>query len=591
MPAFKRFGPGDQIDNVLILHPEYSLVSGSQGWFGSPEGSSSLYLYGGARRRPGVFTQVEYQSFAPNVGQTGNPKRFPPITASVQFAYVSSDALPAFQRTSTRWGEEHWDVLQRLYQDYSIYDPDYVTGSYDYYCLYLNKDSRNVVIVDVQDPNTSAFLVPTGSFTLEGWVKPFLTSSLSSSFTIQSMNSSFWLGITGSNGALAFSSSLGTLVTSSIPLRVNRWNHVAVTYDSVADTGSMYVNFVLGGTFASAAPITGSPSSYLSIGNRVRDDSVGFATATGVLGQAFHGFIGETRYWDSFRTAAQVSASAGARLTGSALAGPLSYQVFNEGPLAQIQALVAGSGCIDYSGRARGRTGNFAVGVLRGFDDRVGPSWHPNDNASFVVPKLIASASVPVSRMLVADVPSAFYGRQIVPGSVRMTCRAFESFGLVRTIVDDGRGGLYLSGSVASSSLESREDYAGVGWNKVGNVFYGEGLFVIKDPSLLDFGRTDGAFNDPTATFALRFRGDSRIPVKTLMCRVDHGEFNCTTNPTFFTTGSAGERLRRHSSGSIRVSTVGLYNSDRDLVGVARLADPVRIRPRDRINIRLKMDF
>jgi hypothetical protein len=102
--------------------------------------------------------------------------------------------------------------------------------------------------------------------------------------------------------------------------------------------------------------------------------------------------------------------------------------------------------------------------------------------------------------MLVLDVPSAFYGRGLVPGSVRMTCRAFESFGLIRTLVDDGRGGLYLSGSAASGSRIVSDVYAGVGWNKVGNVFYGEGLAVIKDPSLLDFGRTDGAFIDPTST-------------------------------------------------------------------------------------------
>jgi hypothetical protein len=193
--------------------------------------------------------------------------------------------------------------------------------------------------------------------------------------------------------------------------------------------------------------------------------------------------------------------------------------------------------------------------------------------------------------MLVVDVPSAFYGRQIVPGSVRMTCRAFEDFGLVRTLVDDGRGGLYVSGSACSSSLEDREEYAGVGWNKVGNVFYGEGLVVVRDPSLLDFGRTDGAFVDPTSTFSLSFRGDSRIPVKTLMCRIDHGEFNCTSNPTFFVTGSAGERLRRHVSGSIHATTVGIYNSDRELVAVARLVDPVRIRARDRLNIKLRLDF
>lgn len=613
MPAFKRFGPGDQIDNVLVLHPAYDLVSGSQGWRGSPEGSSSLSLYGGARRRPGVFSSIQYQSHAPNVSQTGDPTRGQPMTASVDIAYMTNEALNLSQVTRNRWGEEHWDVVNRLFDDYRAISSEYVTASYDYYCLYFNRDSLNVVVDDVQG-DSSAFLTPSASFTVESWIKPFATSSLTNDFTIQSANGSFWFGITGSVGRLMLSSSIGVSVTSTVDLAVNRWNHVAFSYDSSTQTGSFLINMSFAGNVLSpSASLTpGSPSSFLSIGNQVASDAVGFATAVGRARRAFHGLIGESRYWEGARTQAQVSASAFSRLTGSAAGGPFAYLMFNEGPLVGAlgiasQALVAGSGAIDYAGVARSRRGDYSVARLGGFGDRVGPVWHPNDNVAFRPTKVRAIGTVPAThgtsqnwgpvassdlrQMLVVDVPTAFYGRQVVPGSVRMVCRAFESFGLVRTIVDDARGGLYLSGSVCSSSLANREEYAGVGWNKVGNVFYGEGLIVIRDPTLLDFGRTDGAALAPTDTLALSFRGDSRVPVKTLMCRIDHGEYNCTTNPTFFTTGSAGERLRRHASGSIRVSTVGIYNSDRELVAVARLADPVRIRVRDRINIRLRLDF
>lgn len=617
MPAFKRFGPGDQIDNVLILQPSYNLVSGSQGWRGSPEGSASLSLYGGARRRPGgVFSSIQYQSFAPNVAQTGNPRRGLPMTSSVQFAYMTNEALNFSQVTPTRLGEEHWDVVGRLYDDYRAINSEYVTASYDYYCLFFNKDSRNIVVDNLRDAG-GTLLVPSASFTFESWVKPFLTSSTTHDFTIQSVNNGVWFGITGSTGKLAVSSSFGVFATASVDLAVNRWNHVAFSYDSVLRTGSFFVNMAFAGTVTSPSSSFGNPTanSYYTVGNSLSllgEGSPFSSAGAGQFFRAFHGLIGETRYWDSVRTVAQLSSSAYGRLTGSAAAGPLSYLMFNEGPLVgQLgptnQSLVAGSGVLDYAGLARGRTGDCVIGRLTAFNDTSSPTWHPNDNVQFFPTKRAAIGTVPspgsavsnwgpvvssdLRQMLVVDIPSAFYGRQIVPNSVRMTCRAFESFGLIRTIVDDGRGGLYLSGSVCSSSLANREEYAGVGWNKVGNVFYGEGLIVIKDPTLLDFGRTDGAFLVPTDTFALSFRGDSRIPVKTLMCRIDHGEFNCTTNPTFSMTGSAGERLRRHTSGSIHATTVGIYNSDRELVAVARLADPVRIRARDRIDIRIRMDF
>jgi hypothetical protein len=608
MPAFKRFGPGDQIDNVLILHPEYTLVSGSQGWRGSPEGSASLSLYGGARRRQsGVFSQIEYQSFAPNVNQTGNPKRGLPMTASVSLAYVTDEPLNFSQVTPQRWGEEHWDVLQRLYQDYYALDPDYVTSSYDYYCVYFRGSSKNRV-------STVTNAVFSGSFTMEAWVKPFATSSQDFYAVISMADGGFAaglaLGITGSNGTLRLRGNNGS-VTSSVGVPIRRWNHVACVFQDTtglsAGTASLYLNQVLVGS----APLSYVASTLYSIGSV---DDGGLTIGPGVAGQSFDGLIGDARIWSTARSSAEIEDTLDRQLTSAEEAQSFSYFSPREGPLLTslfehggsapnpLLPQTQGSASADLGARAQGFD---SIYEFVGFDDRVGPVWHPNDNVLFSPRKRLNGASfaydlggspftgafAPLRRALVVDVPSAFYGRQIAPGSVRMVDRAFEQFGLVRTIVDDGRGGLYISGSVCSSSLEAREDYAGVVWNKVGNVFYGEGLIVIRDPSLLDFGRTDGAFIDATSTFSLTFRGDSRIPVKTLMCRVDHGEFNCSTNPTFFTTGSAGERLRRHPSGTIRVSTVGLYNSDRELVGVARLADPVRIRSRDRINIRIRMDF
>jgi len=874
MPAFKRFGPEDQLDNVLILEPSYTLVSGAQGWSGSPEGSASLSLYGGARRRPGTFSTITYQSFAPNVNQTGNPRLGQPLTASVNFVYVTSEALGLSQVNSTRWGEEHWDVLQRLYQDYRVMDPDYVTSSYDNYCLFFKGTSRNVVVLtgaltpafgypsssaqmaaavgwgswgfgwlldegtgsltasftptgnplplqfdtsrngtvnygnpgplmgtdlcvgftssspnvrfdggqnfDIQsgsdllfayvgrfrdstqggesglnagsalfgkvDPisnqvgwflddggnnvatlrvmstptfkiasiarnlflgewhvaigaldrsngaiswgvrsmntgraigssvsfltgnvaitssqnfyvghnpevsgtrhfdlaalymstgsqvatgvipnlkqalqNFSGYLgqyAPqslTSSFTIESWFKPLAPTYAPRPFTLHSRNNLIWLGMTGSAGTVFFSGSNGIFVTSSLSADSGCWNHVAVTYDGTSYSGTLYLN--LRGVGFTMTPLTASsPTTLHTVGNRLDTGTVTTGTVatesaamTGTSGLAFHGFIGESRVWTRSMTYDQLLSVYNRRITGSDLLAPQLSLAFNDGPLSRVYSYPMGSGALDQARQAQGAS--FQFGRLLGFDDRSGPVWEPSDNALFTVPKRFAptfvsgnstiapvalSSSDPVTRMLVLDVPSAFYGRQIAPGSVSITDQSWSdpSYGIVRTLVDDGHGGLYVSGSVASGGLPSAFDpNDSVGWPKVGNVFYGEGLVVIKDPALMDFGRTDGLAFDPNATLVCRFRGDSRVPVKTLMCRIDRGEFNCTNNPTFFATGSAGERLARHPSGSIRATTVGIYNSDRELVAVARLADPIRIRARDRINIRIRMDF
>ena len=611
MPAFKRFGPGDQLDNVLLMEPSYNLASGSSGWRGAPDGSASVSLYGGARRSPAhVVTQIEYQSIAPNAGQTGNPTRGTPLTSSIHYVWMTDEELSLTQRTSERWGREHWKTLQRLYQDYQSVDADYVTSSYDHYCLYFHGGSTNVVAENLSPDDVNNSIGLTGSFCIESFIKPFTTSSLTTDFTVNSIGSNFWFGITGSTGLLALSSSRET-VTSSFGPTADRWSHVAVSFDSTTLTGAFYINNIFAGGFTLPAAMqrTQSATQRYTVGNQTEYN--GGSEASGVTGsvrRSFHGFIGETRIWKSSRTAAQISGTSGGRLTGSLLAQTSTTMWFNEGPLVNCNFYPApGSGGLDVGRIANGYSTDMTW-RMNGFT-RLGPTWHPNDNPRFVVPKqfapvltswsgmstngAVAERSADVSRMVVIDVPAGFYGRQISPGSVRLECRAWSdpSYGLIRVLVDDGRGNLYLSGSACSSSIDQQESYTGVGWNKVGNVFYGEGLITIREPSLLDFGRTDGLSAHPNDTFQLSFRGHSRIPVKTLMCRIDRGEFNASTNPTFYDVDDDGTRTRRHESGSIRATTVGLYNSDRELVGVARLAEPVRIRPRDRINIRLRMDF
>lgn len=599
MSAFKKLKPEDLLDNVIVLEPQYDLASGTAGWRGSPEGGSSLNLYGGYARN-GSVSAWKYDPIKQNPNSFGQIERTK-LTASINYVWMTDEALASGQVTNVRWGEEHWDVVQRLYEHYRHLDPDYQTASYDYYCLYYNSGSLNVLVDDVRNVAGTA-LVPSASFTVESWIKPFVTSSAFCDFTIQSWNSSFWFGITGSTGRLMFSSSLGQSATSSVGPTIRRWNHVAFSYDSTTKTGSFFVNKALAGTFASpSASITaGTPATFLSIGNQIADDSVGFDSVVGRARRSFHGFVAESRYWESARSLAQISASSYSRLTGTDVGAPLAYLPLNEGGLTTVATYAVGSGAIDQAGVARGRTSHDKARLV-GFSGA--PLWHPNDNTAFSPNKALAPASLTgswgastsanVQRMLVISIPSAFYGRQISPESVRMECRAFSAatHGLHRVLIDDGRGGLFLSGSACSSSLTEREEYRGVEWNKVGNVFYGEGLIVIREQSLLDFGRTDGVSSHGADTFQLSFKGISRIPVKTIACRLDKGEFNCTTNPTFSRVDSDDRKVRRFNSGSIWITTIGIYDDERKLVGVAKLAQPIRKRPHDRITFKLRMDY
>jgi hypothetical protein len=611
LPAFKRFGPDDQLDNVLILEPTWVLASGSAGWRGSPEGSASVSLYGGYNRQAGgVLREYRFQRTIQGTDSFGVLARSEPITASVHYVWMTNEDLALTARTGERWGREHWKVVQRLYDDYYATDPDYITASYDYYSVYFQKDSVNVVSLPVYIGDFS--YNPTGSFTLESWINPFLTQSVTNDFTIQSLKGYFWFGITGSNGRLAFSSSLGLFQASSGPTQ-NRWSHVALAFSSASLTGTFYLDLQNVGTFTLSSSLqTSGGKPLLGVGNLLTGSSLVTDTVTnsGSLRRSFHGLIGESRFWLDSRSYVALSSSYDRRLTVAERSGVIALTELNDGPLRSFKwstsqgagATFNGSGTMNLTS-----LNNLNLGILNGFS-RVGPVWQPNDNVRFRPDKSLAPTSTSASffssdvgpapvlrsadlrQMVVISVPTAIYGRSIARNSLSLTCRAYSSasHGLVRTLIDDGRGGLFISGSIASGSTES---YRGVEWNKVGNVFYGEGLIIIKDPALFDFGRTDGSSAHPNDTFQLSFRGESRIPVKTFMCRIERGDLNASLNPTFWEEEEDGSRVRTQPSGNLYVTTVGLYNSERELVGVARLAEPLRVRPRDRMNVKLRLDF
>lgn len=596
MTAFRRFGPEDVLDSVLTLHPRYSVSSGSTGWHGGPAGSASISVYGGARSQQQTFRSMETTPSWGSGFKYNLPTRPFPLTSSIRLVTVTPDVLTSTDISSTRWGKEHWNVIQGLYSYYSRFNSDYTTGSYDHYCLRFSDQSSNAAISTLQ-------LIMSSTFTIEARIKPFLIASVNEDFTVLSRTKSFLFAITGSTGNLLFSSSEGTFVSTFGP-SINRWSHVAVRCDGIS--GTFTVDLQDAGTFVHSSSFNVIPSytGSLTAGAKWAGDLVSnqeTVAGSGSTGTVFCGLMNELRVWNVCRTQAQLSASYKTFIPGGGTSASLPpalalYARFHDGPKSSYLGTAPGSSSVDEVSRDPSNSSQNSF-TLTKFDDRPGPIWHPSDDISFIAAKQIAQVvSSSIDRMIVVNVPSMFYGRQIATGSVKMIDQAFSNVGIIRTIVDDGRGGLYISGSICSSSLDTKESYSGVGWNKIGNVFYSEGLIVIRDPSMMDFagiGNSDpgASSHDPTNVLQLSFDGVSEIPTKTLMCRIDPGEMNCTTNPTFYNVDSDGKRVRRHASGSVYVTTVVLYDEDMEPVGIARLAKPLRHRSRDRQNIKLKIDF
>ena len=136
--------------------------------------------------------------------------------------------------------------------------------------------------------------------------------------------------------------------------------------------------------------------------------------------------------------------------------------------------------------------------------------------------------------------------------------------------------------------------------SRVGNVFYKTGMVVVSDPrpkyenSLL--GRT-GSFdyNELTDGFYGKFRGTTTIHEHEIICKIRKNEFNFTQNPSVLKDKDKGSfMLEDYVTSSYfnpYMTTIGLYNDDRELLAVAKLANPLEKRDDVDMNVIVRFDM
>ena len=74
-------------------------------------------------------------------------------------------------------------------------------------------------------------------------------------------------------------------------------------------------------------------------------------------------------------------------------------------------------------------------------------------------------------------------------------------------------------------------------------------------------------------------------------CRVNHNEYNYSSNPTFVD----GSKLRVKNNVNdlpvTYITTVGLYSPDNELLAVAKLSEPIRKDPNTELTLRVRLDY
>jgi len=174
------------------------------------------------------------------------------------------------------------------------------------------------------------------------------------------------------------------------------------------------------------------------------------------------------------------------------------------------------------------------------------------------------------------DISNLFYGERIRPGSfVASDPYLTGSDGKVKiTLRDDGEGGLYRSDCETPQAT----------WNHVGNIFYEEGIVVIKSPALPFFGRLGWDFD---------FEGEKSVHVSKLNVLVDATSYNTSSNVSWNASMSASFDVNREAENQkfVTITGVNFHDDDLNVVMRAQLAQPIVKRKGDRYLLRIRHDW
>ena len=213
------------------------------------------------------------------------------------------------------------------------------------------------------------------------------------------------------------------------------------------------------------------------------------------------------------------------------------------------------------------------------FGERNTPNYYNYLTSTLTPNRLFPTASDSVIGVL--SIPSNLFGEYIKLGSFTLEC----TYG---TITDDSEGNLLLSSSTYSTSSYH-----------VGNIIYEHGMVILNKEqfSALDgYGSvTYGVPSPPiplgiyggifgvlfeTNDITCSFQSTTTIYESQYKCTIRQNEFSFSQNPTLISGSENSGILYDFATGSYfdpYVTTVGMYNNNKELIAVAKLAQPLPI--------------
>lgn len=177
-------------------------------------------------------------------------------------------------------------------------------------------------------------------------------------------------------------------------------------------------------------------------------------------------------------------------------------------------------------------------------------------------------------QVVIFDISNLFYGNKIAPNTFTITdTNVSNSYGKVGiTLKDDGFGSLYRADCSSSQALN----------NSVGNIFYDNGIVLIKNPSLYWFGENG---------FECSFQGERNIHVMKADLYANPLELVSSSNPSWNRDLEATDFASDFDKRYVYITDLYLHDDNLNVIAKTKMAQPVLKRSGDRLKFSISIDF
>ena len=91
--------------------------------------------------------------------------------------------------------------------------------------------------------------------------------------------------------------------------------------------------------------------------------------------------------------------------------------------------------------------------------------------------------------------------------------------------------------------------------------------------------------------YNVQFNNTTELNSTVYFCRVNHNEFNYSSNPTYISGSRIQVKTQATDEPVSYITTVGLYNDNNELLATAKLSEPLKKSASSEYTIRARLDY